>query len=101
MLFRVSGDDLEVPVERVHAGLSIYDEWLRGQNGAPITRRERLLKVESIAFQLAPRQWIENDLLKIDYYAPMRLKRVLLSELGKRNRKPKKKQSKTAQRTLF
>lgn len=84
MLYIVNKQQYEVPVERVHAGLTVYDTWLRGLGRRPIDRRERVNKVEAIAALLAPRQYVENGELKTDYYAPTRLFKVLLSEIGKR-----------------
>lgn len=88
MLFKVGKNEFEVPVEQVNAGLTAYDEWIKGKIAADkkieIPRAERLLKVSEIAALIAPRQYIKEDKLKFDYFAPERLKRVILSELGKR-----------------
>lgn len=85
MLYTVNKQSYEVPVERVHAGLTVYDTWLRGLAGRPIDRHERVAKIEAIAALMAPRQYQGADgSLCFDYYAPTRLFKVLLSEIGKR-----------------
>ncbi len=94
MIYTVKNKSYEVPVEQVHAGLTVYDEWLRGRRGQAINRRERVAKIEAIAALLAPRQYQGQDgNLQFDYYAPTRLFKVLLSEVGKRAKGCKKPES--------
>ncbi len=91
MIYTVNKKQYEVPVERVHAALTVYDTWMRGLHGRPISRRERLVKIEAISALLAPRQWQGDDgLMHFDYYAPDRLNKVLLSEIGKRSKNSRK-----------
>ena len=87
MKFTVSGEVLEVSSLQLIAALTCYDEWLKGQTGRKLESRERMMKVDTIVALIAPRQFEEGGRIVFDYEAPKRLKRVVCSELSKRNKK--------------
>lgn len=76
-IYKINGVEYHVPVEVVSAALTAYDMWVRALTGEPISRDTRLAKIGEIAALIHPRT---SD----DYYRPDRLRKVMLSEIGKR-----------------